>query len=342
MTKNYKLRISGTLILALALAIVPMLNSRVFAGALTNTSILELGGASNVNPMIVSANQAFALDFKTVGAGATTASVNFNAFTGGTVNGTQSISSTGCANYFPGSTPLTSGSTLAASGSGTTISISNISALAATTEYCTVLTSTSAVTNPGSGGVYSALVTVGSDSKTAAFDVLSLSTDNSYTINGTVSPTFTMALSGLTSGADPIATLSASALTVSTGAVTTINTNATNGWNLYAMDANAGLHSTNASHTIPSVAGGSSVDFSTPGTEQYGLGVSANATTNYTYTGSNHGGALSSSAFNSIATSGTTATNVAQTLHELVNISATTQPASDYADTITLIGAGSF
>lgn len=317
----------------------PLAYQQVFAATLTKTTIQELGGASNANPMIVSAGQQVALDFKTVGAGATTASVNFNNFSGGSVNTTQTISSTGCTTYFPSATLLPGGS-LAASGSGTTISITGITALSATTEYCTVLTSNTAVTNPGSGGVYSALVTVGSDSQTAAFDVLS-SGANAYSITGTVSPSFTMSLSG---SSDTISTLSAVALTVSTGITVTVNTNAVNGWNLYAMDTQAGLRSTTASHTIPSVSAGSNqtMNGGTIGTEAYALGVSANNTTNYAYNGGTTGGALSSTAFNRIATSASSASNVTQVLHELVDIAGTTQPGADYTDTITVIGSGQF
>jgi len=336
---------NASLLLALVLTSVavmtPLAYQKVFAATLTKATILELGGASNANPMIVSAGQSVAIDFKTVGSGATTASVNFNNFTGGTVNTTQSISSTGCTTYFPTATLLPG--SISASGSGTTVSISSITALSATTEYCTVLTSTSAVTNPGSGGVYSALITVGSDSQTASFDVLS-SGANAYSITGTVTPAFTMSLSGSTDSFP--GNLTAGGLTVSSGITVTINTNAASGWNLYAKDSNTGLASASASHTIASVSPGSNVDFSTgasgPGNEAYGLGVSTNATTNYAYTSSNHGGGLSSSAFNRIATSGTTAANVTQVLHELANIAGTTQPGADYTDTITVIGSGQF
>src|SRR5258708_4221756 len=162
------------------------------AAALTNTTIQELGGASNVTPMIASTGQSFALDFKTVGAGATSATINFNNFGAGTVNATQTISNVGCTTYFPNAT-LLPGSTTAA-GATTIVTISSITALAATTEYSTILTSTTAMTNPVAG-VYSALVTVGSDSKIAAFDVLA-SGANAYSITGSISPTFTMSLSG--------------------------------------------------------------------------------------------------------------------------------------------------
>ena len=316
------------------LAFIP----KVFAAPLTNSSILEIGGASNASPMIVSTGQQLAVSFKTASAGATSVTINFNNFTGGTVNATQTVTSTGCTSYFSGNTALPG--SLTAAGSGNTITISGVTSLSATTSYCVLLTSNTAVTNPGSSGVYSALITAGSDSQTVAFDVLSAGA-NAYSLTATVSPTFTMSLSGTT---DSISALSASAVTVSTGITATINTNAVSGWFLWAKDSQAGLHSTNASHTIASVAGGSNqtMNGATQGTEAYALGVSAFNTTNYAYNSGTTGGALSSSAFNTIASNNSTATNATTVLHELVDISATTPPATDYTDTITVIGAGSF
>jgi hypothetical protein len=342
-TRNLKIIVIA---LAFILANFSFMLPKAFAGTLTKTTILEIGGSGN--PMIASGGEQLAVDFDTSGAGATTASINFNNFSGGSVNATQSISSTGCTTYFPSATLLPGGS-LAASGSGNTISITGITALSATHEYCTILTSTSAVTNPGTPGVYSALVTAGSDSQNSAFDVLASAT-NTIGITGTVAPSFTMALSGCNSG-PPSCTdtfpsnLSSSALTVSNGVTVTVNTNAPSGWNLYAKDTNAGLTSASAGHTIPSTPGticGTNYNFgANTGAENYGLGVSANGTTNYAYTTSNHGSCLATT-YNQIATSSSPANGVTQVLHELANISPTTQPGADYTDTVTVIGTGSF
>jgi len=265
-------------------------------------------------------------------------SINFNSFSGGTVNATQSISSTGCTSYYPSATLLPG--SLSASGSGTTISVTGITALSATTTYCTILTSTSAITNPSSPGVYSALITVGSDSNNAAFDVLAAA-GNTVTITATIAPTFTMSLSSTT---DTIGNLSPTALTVSSGITATINTNAPSGWALWAKDSNAGLTSSTASHTIASVTPGSNVTMNggAIGTEKFALGVSAFNTTNYAYNSGTTGGGLSSSAYNQIATSASPASNATTVLRELVDISGITPPATDYTDTITVIGAGSF
>ncbi len=327
------------LVLALVLANAVVLLPKASASTLTKTSILELGGASNANPMIASDGQSFALDFKTVASGATSVTVNFNNFSGGSVNATQSVSSTGCTTYFPNATLLPG--SLTAAGSSNTITISNVTALSATTEYCTVLTSTSAVTNPASPGVYGALVTAGSDSQSVGFDVLN-SGDNAYSITGTVGQTFTLSLSGNTDSFP--GNLSASALTVSNGITATVSTNANSGWSLYAKDSNAGLNSTSAGHTIATVSPGSNVTMNggAIGSEKYALGVSANNTTNYAYNAGTTGGGLSNTAFNQIATSASAGSGVTQVLHELADISSTTQPGADYTDTVTVIGAGSF
>jgi len=339
MKTKIHLRKIGLVLVAILVANLTILLPHAYAGTLTKTTILELGGASNVNPMIASDGQQLAVDFKTSGAGATSATINFNNFSGGTVNGTQSVTSTGCTTYFPNATVLPG--SITAAGSSNTITISSITALAATTEYCVLLTSNTAVTNPSTPAVYSALVTVGSDSQNAAFDVLS-SGSNAYSITGTVAPSFTLSLSGTTDSFP--SNLSSSAVTLSSGITATVNTNAPYGWNLYAKDSNAGLTSASAGHTINSVSTGSNhtMNSGTIGTEAYALGVSANNTANYAYGGGTTGGGLSSSAYNEVATSASAANNVTQVLHELADISATTQPGADYTDTITVIGTGQF
>ncbi len=339
--KLSKIRLWLLLVLATASGMT-LVVPHAFAGSLTKTTIQEIGGASFASPMVKSAGQAFVLDFVTVGSGATSILINFNNFSGGSVNGTQTVDNTNCTSYF--STASNLPSTPTPSVATNTITLSGTGSLLPTHEYCVILSATSAVTNPSTAGVYSALVTVGSDSQSAAFDVIDSSIDsNAYTITGTVAPTFTMSLGGVTTDSFS-SNLSATALTVSTGVAVTVNTNAASGWSLYAKDTNAGLHSTSANHTIASVATGSNqtMNGGTIGTEAYALGVSANATANYAYNGGTTGGGLSSSVFNQIASSGTVASNVSQTLHELVDVAGSTAAASDYSDTITVIGAGQF
>jgi hypothetical protein len=327
-------------------------------GTLTHASVLEMGGTGNVNPMIVSAGQSLAIDFTTATAttGTTTITLTFTGWTGSTagiVNTTQTAPTTGgCTTLFPG-TPTAVPGTLTAAGASTTITISGVTAMAATTNYCTTLPSVTAVTNPAAAGPYSVVVSTASDTQTTSIDVLS-SGANAYTITGTITPSFTMSLS---SNTDTFASnLTSTGVVVSTGITTTINTNAKSGWYLWAEDANAGLHSTQAGYTIPTVATGSNYNFSTNhGTEGYGMGVVTSGTdtgitntTNYAYGGGTTGSGLSTSSYNEIATatgpaSGSTGSSTDSIVtHELANISASTAPATDYTDTITLIGAGSF
>jgi hypothetical protein len=337
-------------LIAANLMIIP----QAHAATLTNSSVIEMGGTSNASPMIVGDGQSLAIAFTTVGATAVNPSITLT-FTGwsgganGTVNTTQSISNTGCQAL----TGATSGlpGTLAASGTGAVLTISSSggsNSLSATHSYCTELTSTTAVTNPTAGGVYSVTINDGTDSQTDGIDVLTAGA-NAYSITGTVAPTFTMSQTG--GGTDTFPTnLSAFAVTASNGITTTINTNAASGWFVWAEDANSpsGLHSTQASTTIPSVATGSNVNMGAGGdvgSADYALGIApaggANAATNYVYT-SSHGGGLQSTTYNEVAYGTAAANAVTFVSHELADISPTTPPATDYTDTITMIGAGSF
>ena len=345
----HKLRVYSPILIALVLllAVVNLtVVPKAFAGTFSNSSITELGGASNVNPMIAGDGQSLAIAFtpSTTTSANPTITITFTGWTGGTagsVNATQTISNTGCT-ALTGATAGLPG-TLSASGSGAVLSISSTggsNTLNSGTTYCTELTSTTAVTNPTTPSPYNVTISDTSDSITQSIDVLSTGA-NGYTVGAAVGSTFTMSLSGTTDSFS--GNLSSAGVTTSTGITTTINTNAANGWLVWAEDANGGLKSTVASKTINSVSAGSNYNFSSnSGTEGYGIGVSADNTANYAYGGGTTGGALSSSTYYEIATSATQATNVTFVTRELANISSTTPPASDYTDTITEIGAGSF
>ena len=317
--------------------------SQASAGTLTHASILELGGAANASPMIAAQGQQLSIAFTAASTGASTISLNFGAgWTGasGAVNGTQTVTTTGC-QALTGATNVVPG-TLAASGSGTTISITGGTSMTSGQSYCANLTSTTAVTNP-TAGVYSVLVTENTDTTNVAVDILSTGA-NAYSITGTIAPTFTMSLSGTTDSFS--GNLTSSAVTTSTGITTTINTNAASGWFVWAEDSQAGMRSTTAATTIPTVTTGANRTMNSggtgPGNAAYALAVSANNTPNYAYNAGTTGGGLSTSTFNEIATSASAASNVTFVSRELVNIASTTPPATDYTDTITLIGAGSF
>ncbi|HUD05374.1 MAG TPA: hypothetical protein VMR18_00420 [Candidatus Saccharimonadales bacterium] len=342
----FRLRTTQSLIVVAALLLANFaFLPKTFAATLNHSTVMEIAGSGA--PMIASANNELAIDFTTVGSGATTIAVNLGTFVtdGGTIATTSlTATSTGCTTYFPSATAALG--TLTAAESGNIDTISGVTALSATTNYCAILSKATTVTNPSSAQVISVGLTVGSDSQTDAFDVLtSTGTPNSYTVTGTVAATFTLTLNNAT---DNFATnLSATAVTASPGVTATVATNALSGWFLWAEDTNAGLHSTQASANIPSVASGSNVNMGAGGdvgSADYALGVTTDYTTDYQYASGSHnyGGSLSSSAYSEIATSASPTASQAIPINELADISASTPPATDYTDTITIIGAGSF
>jgi hypothetical protein len=344
----------------LAIAVLMIANltflPQTFAGTLTHAQVVELGGASGANPEIAADGQAFAIDFTAATGGATSVAINFNstgtwATNSGVVNGTQSVATSyggqNCTTLFSGQTTptdLPTGTTLTAAGASNTVTVSAVSSLTLGTNYCVFLTSTTALTNP-TAGIYPVVITAGSDSQTAAVNVLSTGA-NAYTVSGTVAPTFTLSLTPSTA---TLGTLSYSGVTTSSAVTTTIATNALTGWFVWADDSNAGLHSTQAGHTISSVAANTSVNMGAGGdvgSEDYALAVTpstGNATAAAPYVAtSSHGGGLATGTFYEIATgSGATASSTFTT-NELADISTTTPAATDYSDVVTLIGAGSY
>jgi len=264
--------------------------------------------------------------------------VQFNGWTGGangSVNVTQSVTTTGC-QALTGATNVLPGSLIAAGNSSTgTITVSGAIALTSGQSYCLILNSAAAVTNPTSAGQSTISLAYGTDSTKVGIDNV---TNELITVSATVPPSFTLDLSGTT---DSFPSLSSTSTVASTGVTATINTNATTGWGLWAMDTNGGLHSATESHTISSVATGSLHTFTT-GTEQYGLGVSAYNTTDYAYGGGTTGGGLSTTTYNKIATSASPASNATTVIHELADVSGSTQAGQDYSDVVTIVGDGSF
>lgn len=343
MTK--KLRLSRLRLLALGLVLVaanfsPLLQS-ASAATLTNTYI-------RLNRMAAGSTTSFRLVFKTVGAGATSVAINFNGadsttWTGssGVVNATQTVSSASCA-ADTGATALPG--SITAAGSGSTITISSVTALSATTAYCVDLTSSSAVTD-ATAGEYHPTVTAGSDSATVAVRTVS---NDQIVVSATVPPTFNLALSGNTDSFT--ANLSSGSVGVTSGRTVTVNTNAKNGWFAWASDSNSGLTSASASHTISSTTPGSGATLSA-GTEGYAFGITSitqgtgggttSAAAAYNSNGTTTGSGLDGT-IRQIASSNGTANGAVLTVKELAAISPTTQPGTDYTDTITIIGAGYF
>lgn len=303
----------------------------------------------------------FRLLFRTVGAGATTVSVDFNGadsttWTGSTglVNATQTTATATCASE-TGATALPG--TLSASGSGAVLSITGVTALSATTTYCVDLTHASAVTN-ASAGEYHPTVTVGSDSTTVALRTIS---NDQIVVTATVPPTFNFVLSGNT---DSFTTnLSSGSIVSTTGRTVTITTNATTGWIAWVKNLNTSTgaatkgalrSATAGNYSIPTTnanALGSASHTLSAGTEDYGLGVTittdaaggGTVTLDAAYDGtSTKAGVLDPNNFRPIASANGTANGDVIDLKERATISGVTPAANDYTDTITVIGAGSF
>ncbi len=164
-------------------------------------------------------------------------------------------------------------------------------------------------------------------------------------VTASVSATMTFSLNA---NSVSLGTLSTSSVTSGSSITQTVSTNARNGWTSWIKSANAALHSTAASSDLTAgayqtgagnvidlaSASGYVVDFNT------GSG-SPTIATEYDGTNGTSGGKLDT-IYEQTAT--TTAPANANTVTVVVRAKAgaTTPAASDYADTLTLVAAGSF
>lgn len=172
-------------------------------------------------------------------------------------------------------------------------------------------------------------------------------TDDQIVVTATVPSTFSFALSGNT---DALGTLGTGAVSSSpTPRTATVNTNAKNGWMVWAKDSNTGLTSASASKTIASTTPGTNSTLSA-GTEGYNTGVTNSqvggsgtitVATPFVGNATGKGGGLDTT-LRSLASSNGTADTAVLTLTNNVAIAPTTAAATDYTDTITVVGAGLF
>jgi hypothetical protein len=181
---------------------------------------------------------------------------------------------------------------------------------------------------------------------TAEFSAASIA-DDQIAVSASVPQSFSFALSGTT---DALGALSTGAVTTSpTPRTVTVNTNAAGGWMVWARDANTGLNSPTASATIASTTPGSNSTLSS-GTEGYNFGVTTtqgggsgtlSVAAPFVGTAAGQGGGLDTS-LRTLTSSNGTAQNAVLTLKNNVAISTLTTAATDYADVITVVGAGLF
>ncbi len=175
--------------------------------------------------------------------------------------------------------------------------------------------------------------------------------DDQIVVSAVVPPSFSFTLGGntdsFTTNLDPTSTVS------TTGKTVTILTNAKGGWIAWAKDSQQGLRSATAAYTIP-VAGTVNGVPSTLSNGVEGYVLDTDLTTDavggctlvidpeYNGIGTASGGTLSA-AFQPIAAcTGGTANSDVITLIERAAISGATPAATDYTDTITVVGAGNF
>ncbi len=221
------------LLLAALLLVTPVImevaRTQTVSAATLTTSYIRL------NRIKAGQTTSVRIQFRTVGAGATTLAVNFNGtdattWTGssGVVNTTQTTSTATCASE-TGDTALPG--SLSASGTGSTVTITGVTALAATTTYCVDLTSATAVTN-ATVGEYHPSITAGSDSTVVALRTIS---DDQITVTATVPPTFNFVLGG---NSDSFSTTLGTSVTSTAGKTVTITTNAAAGWIAWVKSLN--------------------------------------------------------------------------------------------------------
>ncbi len=200
-------------------------------------------------------------------------------------------------------------------------------------------------------------------------------TNDHIDVSATVPPNFTLSLGANT---NTFGTLSTTAVTSTAGVAATISTNAKSGWIAWVKDSNTGMHSTTANYTIDS---GLKTDSPVFPTQQYtvtsnafqlvpsALGPPAHPTEGYALdidltsansggctpaidplydysAGTDGGGFLTSSYYKRAAscTGAVPATSDGDTLTliERAVIRPGTPAASDYSDTIYVVGAGNF
>jgi hypothetical protein len=267
----------------------------------------------------------------------------------GSVNTTQTVSVASCpaatgASALPGS--------ITAAGSGSVVTISSVTNLTASTAYCVDLTAASALTLPSAGEYHPTITTYTGatvdDTTTVAVRVVS---DDQVTVNATIPPSFNFALdSNSTSFSGP---LSSGSKVQTTARTVTVNTNATGGWVAWIRNSDAnGLYSATAGKNIAPTTPGTNVNVDAAlTTEQYVWGVNAitqgtgagttSANAAFDATGTNEGTGVDQT-YRTFASSTGTAQSAVVSLRASATVSAITPAASDYTDTVQVIGAGYF
>ncbi len=241
--------------------------------------------------------------------------------------------------------------TAAVGATGGTITFPSGDLASSTTLYCFNWTNSAAVSiTSGASASNSGSITtrdsVPTSIDTASFSTASI-TDDQIVVTASVPQAFSFALSANTDALGALSTGSVSASP--TPRTATVNTNAKNGWYVWAQDSNTGLTSSSASATIASTTPGSNSTLSA-GTAGYNTGVTqtqsggtGTITVATPFVGGSlgKGGGLDTSLRTLVSSTGTT-NNAVITMTNNAAIAGSTPAASDYTDTITVVGAGLF
>lgn len=223
--------------------------------------------------------------------------------------------------------------------------------LTADTLYCFNFVGTSTLTNNSAGDNQTGTVATGGNSSGYALSIIS---NDQIVVSATVPATFSFALSGNT---DSFTTnLSSSAVVSTSGRTVTIGTNAASGWIAWVKSANAALNSVSTGAAIATAGTVNNTPDNLNPTTGYLLDVdittdnatgtgtvtqAANYGAEYAGTTVEEGGTLSTTFQPIAASDGTTAGDVL-TLTERAFITAVQAAATDYTDTLTVVGAGRF
>jgi hypothetical protein len=353
MGTKYKQGRRIALVLALLLVVNTLYPAFAHAGNLSNTYV-------RLNRMSQATATTFRVVFTTTASPGSVnqVSIDFStawnaASTAGLVGGTQSASSASCAAE-TGATALPGTLTASTTTANRTITVAGVTSLSATTAYCVDLTNASAVTTPSAGSYYVTVATQNTGSIIDSSKVnIPIVSNDSITVTASVPPLFTFALDANSTAFT--ADLSPGTKQTTTPRTVTVNTNAKTGWVAWLRDGNAsvGLHSTGVNYTVSPTTPGTAVNVdTTPNVEQYVWGVTAStqvagvgSTTligAYDATGGTNEGSGVDATYRQIASGSGTAQNAVLTLAAAATISPITPAASDYTDTIQVIGAGNF
>lgn len=180
---------------------------------------------------------------------------------------------------------------------------------------------------------------------------LAVVTNDQIAVSAIVPPSFSFSLSG---NSDAFTTnLSPTSAIGTTGVTVSAATNAKSGWVAWAKDSQQGLFSTSAAYKINSVSSTGAATTLVNGTEQYGsfVGTLVQATNTghctLTATAPYNGSATAvggyAASFTQMAACvGGTSNGNSFIVTEEATISSATAAGSDYADVITVVGAGLF